>query len=326
MSNDLDAHDRKIMEALDLNARLGASKIAKQVKISKESVAYRIRRLVEKGYITSFYTIINAALFGFSYYKVFMRFQRLGADDEKKIIDYLLRNSHCINVRRTEGKYNLVFLAAARNRVELKRFLQDFSLQFGEHLVLKNVHTVTAGYKFAQRRVAEDESVQKPFYHGETGEFALKDLDKRILSGIENNARLSTVELSSRTGADIRQVQYDLKKLQEKGIIVGYSTALNLSVIPQLLIMVNFRLKNLSKTPSIIEFFDRRQGCLFAYELIGDFDLSLEMYVENDTQIQGLLREFHDQFADHYISYDLCHVYEEHIAGWYPLPPEPPQA
>lgn len=319
MSNSLDLYDRKIMGELDLDARLPASKIARRVKLSKESVIYRIRRLIEKGYVKNFYTIINAALFGFRYYEVFLRFQKLSAEKEQKIIEYLKQCSNCINIRLTDGKYGLVFLTAHKSRINLKYFLQDFCHRFGQNLLQKNVHTVIAGYKLAQRTLLPGESVKKPFYHGEDSIGELDETDKKILAALANDARIKTVDLATLANEEARKVQYRIKKLQRNHVIVGYSTALNLSMLSRQFVIINFRLKDPSKGLSIIEFFDHTQCAIFAYDLLGDYDLSLELYVKNDAVLQDILRKFREKFLDYYISYDLAHVYAEYNLAWLPL-------
>lgn len=76
MEEELDAYDKKILFELDINARMSASKIAKKIKIPKETVNYRIKRLEKEGWINRLYTIFNASLFGYSYYRIFLKFKQ----------------------------------------------------------------------------------------------------------------------------------------------------------------------------------------------------------------------------------------------------------
>lgn len=316
MDKNIDSYDRKILYALDVNARDSASQIAKSVNLSKEGVIYRINRLVENKYIKNFYTIINAALFGYQYYKVFLSFRKLSSEEELKIANYLKYSDNCITVRVLDGVYNFSFLAAHSTRIELKNFLQEFSNKFGQNLIKKNVHVVTAGYKLTYK---EGEAHHRTFYNGEKAHFVLDENEKKILATLALDARIKIVELARLLNVDVRKVQYIIKKLQENNIIVGYSAALNLDLLPTQLVIISFRLNTIAKVPSIIEYFDKTNSALFAYELLGEYDLSIELYVENDAALQKILFGFKEKFLDYYISYDVAHVYSEHNLAWLPV-------
>ena len=59
LKNKLDLLDRKILYELDRNSRRSASEIAKKVRVHRNVVNFRINRLIEKGIIREFVTIIN---------------------------------------------------------------------------------------------------------------------------------------------------------------------------------------------------------------------------------------------------------------------------
>ena len=57
--------------------------------------------------------------------------------------------------------------------------------------------------------------------------FSLDDIDLRILTYLQPNAYLSNVELSKKIGMAPSAVLERVKKLEQKGIIVGYPTRIN---------------------------------------------------------------------------------------------------
>ena len=61
----IDLKDRKILYCLDLNSRSTLGDIGKKVDLSKNVVAYRIKRLMQMGIIRNFFTVINPFKFGF---------------------------------------------------------------------------------------------------------------------------------------------------------------------------------------------------------------------------------------------------------------------
>ncbi|UCB58733.1 MAG: winged helix-turn-helix transcriptional regulator, partial [Thermoplasmatales archaeon] len=86
----LDLKDRKILYELDLNSRQSDSEIGRKVGLNKGMVNYRINRLIEKGIIRNFYTMIDASRLGYLSCRFFMKFQYDDLEKEKEIIDYFV--------------------------------------------------------------------------------------------------------------------------------------------------------------------------------------------------------------------------------------------
>lgn len=120
---DIDLYDKKILCELDLNARISASKLGKKINLPKESVNYRIKNLIKKGIISYIYTLINASMFGYNYYRVSIKLDKHTKEIEKKILDFLFKEPSCTNIRLTDGTFNLVFLAQHENARDFRVFL-----------------------------------------------------------------------------------------------------------------------------------------------------------------------------------------------------------
>jgi len=319
MKEELDAYDKKILFELDINARMSASKIAKKLKIPKETVNYRIKRLEKDGWINRLYTIFNASLFGYSYYRVFLKFNKLTASTETEIIDYITSDPTCANLRVLDGQYDLVFLTIQKNPGELKAFLQCFFNNYGMYVQEKNVLMMMKTYKLNQKFLFEGRTIKKTFNHVETKDFSLDKIDLGIMKAISTNARIKLSEIANNLKLDSRLIEYHIKRMERTGIIVAYVTDLNLVKLNRELIKVDIALKDPALIPRIVDFFDKTNTCVFAHELLGKYDLSFEIYVENDEMLRGILEKFKEQFLENYVYYDVSHVYKEYVINWSPF-------
>jgi DNA-binding Lrp family transcriptional regulator len=319
MKEELDAYDKKILFELDINARMSASKIAKKLKIPKETVNYRIKRLEKDGWINRLYTIFNASLFGYSYYRVFLKFNKLTASTETEIIDYITSDPTCANLRVLDGQYDLVFLTIQKNPGELKAFLQCFFNNYGKYVQEKNVLMMMKTYKLNQKFLFEGRTIKKTFNHVETKDFSLDKIDLGIMKAISTNARIKLSEIANNLKLDSRLIEYHIKRMERTGIIVAYVTDLNLVKLNRELIKVDIALKDPALIPRIVDFFDKTNTCVFAHELLGKYDLSFEIYVENDEMLRGILEKFKEQFLENYVYYDVSHVYKEYVINWSPF-------
>ena len=107
-----------------------------------------------------------------------------------------------------------------------------------------------------------------------------------------------------------------MRKLEKEGIIIAYTSSPNFDRLGLQFIQINFSLKNLRIIPSIISFFDATNKCLFAVELLGKYDLTIEIHVENDRILRQIMGEFKEKFVNDYIDYDIFNMYREHTMLW----------
>ena len=68
----LDIKDKKILTLLMTDSRTPVSKIAKEVKLSRDAVDYRIKQLINKGVILGFIPTLHMRRLGFFKYHVFL--------------------------------------------------------------------------------------------------------------------------------------------------------------------------------------------------------------------------------------------------------------
>jgi Lrp/AsnC family leucine-responsive transcriptional regulator len=67
----LDKIDRKIIELLTQDARMSMAEIARKVHLSRVAVRERVNRLVDKGVIQEFTTVVDSAALGYSIHAFF---------------------------------------------------------------------------------------------------------------------------------------------------------------------------------------------------------------------------------------------------------------
>lgn len=319
MAKKLDRYDQKILYHLDIDARASASSIAKKIRLPKETVHYRIKRLIKKGYITSFYTITNASKLGFTKYFIFLKFYKLTPAKEKQMIAYLMNEKSCSHVNVIDGYYDLSVGVLHRTLLDLKAFLQKFANLFGTYLLEKNIHTVITSHKLNQKMLYKDRTVRKSFYHGEPSSYNVDAIDVGIIKNIATEARIRLVDLARRLKEDPRVVRYHLKKLEKEGIIVNYSVSLNREKFFYESVQVDIKLKDPKKVNSIIEYFDATNTCVFAYELLGSFDLSVDLNVESDEQLRSIMATFKELFVENYIDYEISSIYRSYIVNLTPF-------
>ncbi|KGJ98702.1 leucine-responsive transcriptional regulator Lrp [Thalassotalea sp. ND16A] len=120
----------------------------------------------------------------------------------------------------------------------------------------------------------------------------LDRIDKNILNELQNNGRLSNVELSKRVGLSPTPCLERVKKLEQESIITGYSADLNPKYLDAaLLVFVEITLSR--NAPDVFEEFSNAVMALDVIQechlVSGSFDFLLKTRVSDMQAYRNLL-------------------------------------
>src|SRR3989338_7862774 len=94
--NDLDVKDKRILIALDMDARKPDSSIAKIVGLSKQLTNYKIKRLEKLKLIESYYQVIDHTKLGLQLYRIALKLENVTKEKEHEILNYLKNHASWI--------------------------------------------------------------------------------------------------------------------------------------------------------------------------------------------------------------------------------------
>ena len=100
-----DKIDRKILQELDWNARSPMNKIARTVHSNKDVVAYRIKRLEERGIIISYYPVLDMYKLGYHTIRLYFDLEEIGEEQEKAFVAFLDKEMHAGLIFRMDYPY-----------------------------------------------------------------------------------------------------------------------------------------------------------------------------------------------------------------------------
>jgi hypothetical protein len=85
----LDLKDRKLLRELDRNCRQSNSEIGKKIRLNKNTVNYKIKRLENEGVLSSYYAVIDNSKLGYFSFRSYLKFFNTTPEDEENIINWL---------------------------------------------------------------------------------------------------------------------------------------------------------------------------------------------------------------------------------------------
>ncbi|MEM0381053.1 MAG: Lrp/AsnC family transcriptional regulator [Nitrososphaerota archaeon] len=110
---EIDEKDLAIIRALQRDARMPASMIAKEVGMPANTVRFRINRLVELGVIRGFVALVDPRRLGLNVSAAFMI--KLDPSLREEAINELKSWREILNIYQFSGEYDLIAVAFARD-------------------------------------------------------------------------------------------------------------------------------------------------------------------------------------------------------------------
>ncbi|MTK11861.1 MAG: Lrp/AsnC family transcriptional regulator [Clostridiaceae bacterium] len=120
----------------------------------------------------------------------------------------------------------------------------------------------------------------------------MDSLDVKILKLLENNARVTASEISSKINLSIPAVSDRLKKLDASGVIEKYTVIINSKKLNRNLTVIMFiSLESPKYTNKFLEEVQREEEILECHYLAGDYDYALKIITENTETLEKLLNK-----------------------------------
>ena len=85
----LDLKDKRLLFAIDFDARKSYAELAKRIRMSKRGVEYKLQNLEKKKVILGYAPVINISKLGYLYCRIFVKFHSLTKEVKKEIEEYI---------------------------------------------------------------------------------------------------------------------------------------------------------------------------------------------------------------------------------------------
>ena len=318
----IDVKDRKILYQLDLDSRQTITKIGKKVGSKKDVVSYRIKRLIDKGTIKNFYTVIDSSKFGYKSFRIYLIFQRTTPKIEKKIIDYFTDNKYTWLVCSLKGTYDHDVIVWVKEIDEFYNFwrktLQNFRQYFQEQVF--SIYTQSRTYRnsFLLKKEYEKIDRTKSEIVGGGKKAEVDDLDFEILKILAPNARISTVEIAKKLNSTAVTINKRIKRLIKLDVIQGFRVNLDFSKLGYSFYKAELSLLDYKKRDDIINYIILNPHLTMIDDSAGVADLELNFIVEDVNQFYKIMEDLTIKFSNIIKNYRYFYVSKIHKLQYIP--------
>jgi DNA-binding Lrp family transcriptional regulator len=199
-------YERPILTALSMNGRIPYSVLKKMVNLGETATIHQVRRL-EKKYNIKYLAEIDVSKLGYLQFLITVKFTK-GFPKASELKDALFKEPRIQLALVTEGEYNLIMYALAKDSKEINRTIINLRI----NLDYESSWTMSP---------IEEDYCFIPLREGFVG-LLKEDLKKReyaVLKELNDNGTMEFTEIDEKYGFDKGASQYSFYKLKESGII-----------------------------------------------------------------------------------------------------------
>ncbi|MBI5002388.1 Lrp/AsnC family transcriptional regulator [Candidatus Woesearchaeota archaeon] len=315
----MDILDKKIITLLDSDARQSASEIGKQLSVAKETVNFRIKRLLQANVIKGFYPLLDTSKLHRFFFKIFIKFKEMPPERRKEILDFCASYPKMSQVLLLEGKYDVQLFFFAEENKELLFFMEALNKVCGIEIREKQVLIVDTIYRFPLQFLIESKDETMYAVQTKKEKYVVDEITWNVLRELSKNARAQLLDIAKSLQISPQVAQYHLRKAIKEKLLISSHVAINYEKLHVQHYHVTFQLNDLSVLKKIIEFFRSSKKSIFATTMIGCYDGSAEVLVENNEELRKMIDELLTLFSEKITTLDVFLIYKEYELRLYPF-------
>ncbi|MFH1240341.1 MAG: Lrp/AsnC family transcriptional regulator [Candidatus Diapherotrites archaeon] len=303
MTDKLDLKDRKLLYELSNDSKQSVSKLSKKIGISEQVALYRMNRLLEKGIIKKFVTIVDFQKFGLLNANVYLKIVNAGKEKEQEIIEFAKESPYIDWGIVAYGKDNLILSLFAKNVNHFNELFSEILFKFGEYVI-------NEGYSFNLEMIslprdyfvdADDRVETKVVDIAKSAKkiFVLDKKDFLLLKELSSNSRKTVKELSEKLKLSGNATAHRIKKLEKEGVIAGYTIQIDSNKVGMTYHRIILKIASSStkkKLNDLIEFCKMHPNIIFITKSINQIDLEIE--AKGPLHFHEILMEIMKNFSN----------------------------
>jgi len=304
--------DKKLLAYLYNDSREPNTKLAKQLKISREQVSYRIKKFESEGIIKGYIPLINYNRLGYNIINlIFLKFNKQSYAEKFK--NHIKQNKNRITTVEVLSKYDLGILLVFKNEQERNEYISEmlgsYSNEIRDYLIIEPYYSEFYPLKF----LGHPELQPRVFHEYKLKEYKLDEKEKKILSVLNKNANAKIIDIAKQTNLSAELIVYKLKKLKQENVLLSTrayfdmeKTGFFYSII--LINLPNFSKQNQEKLKDFAKKSNYVDSLMFC---AGKPNFYIQIFHKDVLELHKVLNELKQTFPSESITTDILPLKNE---------------
>ncbi len=310
----LDTKDYKILYELDLNSRQPINRLAKKIRLNKDTVLYRIKRLEEENIILRYQAYINHGKLGYISARLNIKLQNTTPEKEKEIIEFVKKQEIVGFFASCEGNVDLVIWILTKSINKLHEFWNELLNKYANYIEKTEMGIYTKIIHYPRSFLINKENTKEMIFTSIDKEEKIDKTDIELLKILTKNARSNITTIAQKLNITTKTASVRIKNLEKRGIIQGYTALFNIEKLGYLYYKIYFDLQNTSEEilKKLNKFISIHQNIIYSDYVIGGHACEIEVQVKNEIEIRKLIDQMKSEFSQVIRSYEILYYFKEH--------------
>ncbi len=297
----LDERDARLLQLIDLDARITFAALAKALRISKPAAKRRLERLENEGVIRRYIAIINLPKLGYNPYKLSLKMT--GMDQTE--LQAFAKEAHKLPaagwVLSAIGRWDVLITFYARGAMNLYEAYRSLLAQVSKNISKKYVSVIVRLRHYPHDCLVRKKPTgvrKEVLVGGPLDPVSLDDLDLKLLDILSKEARSSLVSLAAKLNVTPKTIRNRMRKLENDGVILGYSSVLDTTKIGYEHHKVYVYLTDIS-----VETYRKLRGYVSSLpntvlltQALGDAELDFDVKVASTDDLHAIVTDLRNKF------------------------------
>ena len=264
------------------------SELARRLKITREKADREIIKLQRDTIIERLGVTLNPGKFGYETWQIYISLDGSKKESNRDVQRFFKQNKLIVKTLRTIGQYDYVISVVGKNSIQVNGVVNQLKKELNVKKI-KQVLLIPSDSDFSNKSISS--------------------ADKKIISALTDNARLTLKEISQKTKLTQRVVGYRLNELLRKEILIS---DLNFNSSKLGLEKYKLLINNIGDVNELVNFIEKnldKNSLLFNYnKTLGAHEIELDLVVKNHSELVMLENKLMDYFR-----VDVLHLLEDEL-------------
>lgn len=295
----LSPRDRSVLLHAQMQAEQPVSALRRSCPFQEHSIRYALQQ-ARRNELIQPRCFIDLCRLGYSQFEVFFSLSATSRETGGQFIDALLHSQQVSFLGELGGDYQYGVNICAKNLREVSDFFDSLSEQYGEIFLEKAMAARMALFFFGNKYLADQKrEVEQLHYRVRGDRVEIDQVDQSILYALANSSFPSRRQLAKQLSMPLSTLEYRIKRLEERKVIVGYYYHVDPSMLGMQSYMLLVCVKGINRRlkESFFEFCKSHPNIVILIHCLGNWDFEVVIDVANSHDIIAVTQQLREELG-----------------------------
>lgn len=311
--------ERLVLAAAELRAEAPVELLRKETGLREHTIRYAMRRLQQRE-VALPVPLVNLQILGHTIFNVFFSVGALKRATRQALLKTLREAPEVVWVGEFGGEFQYGIAVVGDHIGTALEFLAILAKKFPNLFFDKSVAIQSSVTVYYRKYLSTKKFSVSPLTCRYTrGVVEIDDLDRRVLTSLASYGAESHRQIALRLKMPLSTFELRVKRLKEKGVIVGQILAVNCAMydMQAYKLLIYAKGMNVDLAKGLARFCETHRNVVYFIECIGTWDFEIGVEVGNPQEVTEIAQELYEEFGALINTIKLLNKFSDIKVRWY---------